>query len=202
MLWQKRETGLILSLMKVYREVEGKIIPEAKFQVIVNNFNYYLVTITVYADGMIDCWGLVSFNTFKEYLATDWVVLDLPPDTDLHIEGLGQVEIKVFIPEKTTEDFLKEIEDCIVYLNGGKDRCDLCIDQFKEYLVNPSQNNLQKLKVLYDDVPSHKKVMFEIARQKDQLIKLMEENTYFTKEERQYILSDYYDENWNLNDLK
>ena len=38
-----------------------------------NGGTYFLTDLKVYADGMIDCWGLVDFTTFRQKVASGWV---------------------------------------------------------------------------------------------------------------------------------
>lgn len=52
----------------VYRIEDGEIIyGESRF-VFVKNLGYYLTEIKIYADGMIDCWGLMDIDELKEKL--------------------------------------------------------------------------------------------------------------------------------------
>src|SRR5262245_58553150 len=47
----------------------GKAIPA-----FIHNFSYHLVTVDVYADGAINCWGFVDLPLFRGKLAQGWVV--------------------------------------------------------------------------------------------------------------------------------
>ena len=62
------------------------------------------------------------------------------------------------------------------------------------YLQQGDSDSLKALKELYDDLPSHRRVLFEIAYYKDPLVELMETNQIQSKLVRQGILEDYFDE--------
>ncbi|MEU3561851.1 hypothetical protein [Kitasatospora sp. NPDC006786] len=38
-----------------------------------NGGNYFLTDLLIYADGLIDCWGLVTVEEFAEELRSGWV---------------------------------------------------------------------------------------------------------------------------------
>lgn len=38
-----------------------------------NGATYYLSDLKVYADGLIDCWGLVDVDGFREKVGQGWV---------------------------------------------------------------------------------------------------------------------------------
>ena len=69
---------------------------------------------------MIRCWELMSFTEFKEKLKSGWIRISLPSDSELHIHNFGTLNFKEFLPAKTNEDFIKEIEDAVTELNSGK----------------------------------------------------------------------------------
>ena len=187
---------------KIYRESNGVKIYGKVFHGIVKNGMYFLAEITVFSDGMIRCWGLMDLKTFKEKLKSGWIRLTLPEDSELRIHNLGVVQAKEFLPEKTNEDFVKEIEDTILELNGGKGRGWKCFDFFKNYLLKDTEQNYLELKKLYEDLPSHKKILFEGVEYKDPLIQLMKTGEKFSSEERKSMLYDYFEEEWNESDFE
>ncbi|HAS42476.1 MAG TPA: hypothetical protein DCS93_18500 [Microscillaceae bacterium] len=185
-----------------YREVNGKKVRGKAFEVIVHNFHYYLTKLIVYADGQIACWGLMSFAEFKQKLYDDWICLDMPDNSKLHISNLGQIEVKQLVPEKTKEDFIKEIEDTILELNNKPNRITKCINSFKSYLLDVSTSNFEILKSQFEDLPSHQRVLFEISDSKDPLLKLMQTKSSFTLEERKMMLRDYFENEWDECDFQ
>ena len=185
----------------VYRTVNDKQIAGKTFYAIVKNGHYFFSNLIVYADGLIWCWELMDLSTLKEKLQSGWIRINLPKDGELHIGGLGRISYHELIPEKTNEDFIKEIEDAITELNGGEDRISLCINAFKNYLLNDSEENFLKLERLFADLPSNKKVLFEYVDYKDPLVELMSSNIKFTNNQRKFMLNDYFEDEWNKNEF-
>jgi hypothetical protein len=182
---------------RIFRESKGEKIYGEVFYGIVKNGMYFFAEITVFSDGMIRCWELMDFNTFKKKLKSGWIRINLPKDSELRIHNFGVVNAKEFLPEKTDEDFIKEIEDSITELNGGKGRCRKCIDLFKNYLLKDTEQNYLDLKNKFEDLPSHKRVLFEYVDYKDPLVGLMEKKEKFSPEQRKFMLNDYFEEEWN-----
>ena len=46
-----------------------------------NGGTYFLTDLLIYADGMVDCWGLETLEGFAGKLASGWVATDLPEET-------------------------------------------------------------------------------------------------------------------------
>jgi len=184
---------------KIYRESDGEKIYGEVFYGFVNNFNYYFTEITVFSDGMIRCWELMNLSEFKKKLNSGWIKINLPTDSEFHIHSLGTIKLSEFIPAKTNEDFIKEIEDTIIELSGGKGRRTKCVELFKQYLLNDNKQNYLKLKKGFIDLPSHQKLLFEMVDYKDPLIEMMEKENEekFTQEQRKFMLNDYFYEDWN-----
>ena len=57
------------------------------------NGSYFLTDLTIYEDGDIDCWGIVSFEEFLQKVEQGWVTVELPESDNLEISihGLGEV---------------------------------------------------------------------------------------------------------------
>jgi hypothetical protein len=187
---------------KLYRYQKGKRIKGIGFPAIVNNFNFYLTTLVVYADGLIDCWGLMDFNEFKRKLNSGWIRINLPPGSKLHILNLGVVSSTEFQQEKNNEDFIKEIQDCILELNGEESERQKCIRLFKSYLLTNSPQFLKELKTTFNNLPQHKRVLFDYAEEKDSLFILMKSSGKLSVEERKSILRDYFENNWDKSEFK
>jgi len=158
---------------------------------IIDNSNYYLIDVIVYQDGSIFCWELIHLESFKERLESGKILITLPNDAKLHLEGWGIIEVKEFNNFKTNSDFVKEIEDVICELNDRKTRAEICRETFKEYLLNPNSKNYLHLKIAYEDLPSHQKVIMDYVDYKDPIVGMFERNETFTEMQRKEML-DYY----------
>lgn len=55
----------------------------------IHNGRYYLVNLPVFADGVVDCWGLVDLAGFRAKLDEGWVVTGVPDGRQLSVHGLG-----------------------------------------------------------------------------------------------------------------
>lgn len=145
---------------------------------------------------------MMDFEEFKQKLNSGWIRVDIPENQELHIQGLGSVNYNEFLPEKTVEGFIKEVEDAIIELGGGKGRVTLCMEAFKVYLLDDCSTNFKQLKASFKEVPEHKNVIFEYIDYKDPLIQLMKTGVAFSIEERRYLLKDYFEDEWEEKDLK
>jgi hypothetical protein len=174
------------------KEIKGRAFPA-----IIHNGRYFLTEIVVYEDGLIDCWRPpATVNEFQKLLDEGWVRLDVPENSVVDVHNLGLMGVVKLIPSKTNEDFLKEVEDAINELNERKGRRGVCMEMFKEWLIEPIDINFGNLKRAYDDVPSHQKVMLEYVDYKDPLVKLMNEPEPFSEEDRISLLNEYFEGEW------
>ena len=64
---------------RTWRNVDGERIEGTwRHAFIRNGGNYFLTDLLIYADGMVDCWGLETLEGFADKLASGWVATDLP----------------------------------------------------------------------------------------------------------------------------
>ncbi|WP_299435622.1 hypothetical protein [uncultured Aquimarina sp.] len=176
---------------KIYIEKEGKKVYGERLPVIIHNNGYYLSNITVFEDGFIDCWGLKDLAQIESEIKSGRLLQNIPDDVELEC-SLGTIKSSKFIPKKSNEDFIKEIEDLINALNNRGTRRITCENSFKNYLIEPSELNLKSLTDAYNDLPSHQKVIFEYIDQKDPLCNLMNGREEFTLAYRKSILKHYF----------
>ncbi|MDH7447607.1 DUF7638 domain-containing protein [Aquimarina sp. 2201CG14-23] len=176
---------------KLYIEKNGKKIFGKKLPVIINNNGYYLSYITIFEDGCIDCWGLKDIDQIKSEITSGKLLQTIPDHVELEC-SLGTIKSSGFIPEKSNEDFIKEIEDIINELNNRDNRRIVCEKSFKKYLIEPSESNLKSLTDAYHDLPAHQKVIFEYIDEKDPLCNLMNGSEEFTLTYRKSVLKHYF----------
>jgi len=121
----------------------------------IHNGQFFLTHISIYADGMVDCWGLVDFATFKEKVRSGWVVTQLPEGADVSVSFLAKFkakEVRCFI---APEDFILEVADEIERLNGRPTTESQCLEAWKVYQNNPSPQSIEILRSAYEAVPKH-----------------------------------------------
>lgn len=77
-------------LDRTYRIVDGERIEGSWRHIFIKNGRtYFLSALKVYADGLIDCWGLVDFTTFQQKVASGWVATTFPQDAQASAHHLG-----------------------------------------------------------------------------------------------------------------
>ena len=186
-----------------YRFTEtGEKIPGIRIPLIIDNFGYQLTEMIVYKDKII---SFIGGNTFEEilgYINSEYIVFELDYTKDIFVHNLGIIKCSNFRSIKSKEDLVKEIEDCIIGLNHGVTRSDKCRNLFKEYLLHDSDENFEPLRIAHDDLPMHKKAIFEDVDYKDPLITLMVNSIKFSKEQRIFMLNDYFEEEYNENNFQ
>lgn len=74
---------------RALREVKGVFIPA-----IIRNGHYFLIDMSIFEDGVVDCWENVDLALFKAKLRNNWVVPNIAEDETLNISMTGDVQIK------------------------------------------------------------------------------------------------------------
>lgn len=121
----------------------------------IHNGDYYLSEIKVYADGKIDCWELVDFDTFKKKVRSGWVVTQLPQGARVSISFVASFivnEVHSFIEP---EEFIKEVAEEIEELNGRPTAADKCRAAYKAFLNMQTEVAKELLKRAYESIPKH-----------------------------------------------
>jgi hypothetical protein len=109
--------NLTLKSNITFRIVDDQQVLGAFLTVFIHNGDYHLTKIAVYADGMIDCWGLVDFNEFVRKVRSGWIVTTLPEEAKVSVSQITSFtanEILYSVPES---EFIKEVLDTIEELN-------------------------------------------------------------------------------------
>ncbi|MGN5392477.1 NADAR family protein [Streptomyces sp. JL7001] len=118
-----------------YRTVDGVRIPGTWRHVFVRNGRYFLTDLRIYADGLVDCWGLVTLEEFEEKLRSGWVATDLPDGAPAAAHGVARWKLSEPRSQLTPELLLAEVKDTIDQLNDRPDstgRCLAAVDAFLE----------------------------------------------------------------------
>ena len=177
--------NLTLKRNITFRFVDDQQILGAFLTVFIHNGAYHLTKIAVYADGMIDCWGLVDFNEFVRKVNSGWVVTTLPEGADVSVSkitGFTANKILFSVPES---EFIKEVLDTIEELNERPSSLALFVQASKNYWNEPNEENQRLMHEAFEKVPHHRKKFVTNTR----------DRRYFKE---QGIKS--YDTVWELND--
>lgn len=99
------------------RIVEGKAVPGVCFPAFIHNFNYYLTSIVAYKDRVVDCWGLVTFEDFKEKVRSGWVVTSISEGAFVDIHNVARFTVSGISVMGPEEEFIKDVASAIEELN-------------------------------------------------------------------------------------
>jgi hypothetical protein len=120
-----------------------------------NGGTYFLTEIKIYKDGMIDCWGLVNFEEFKQKVLQGWVVTTLPNNAEVSVSFLANfkaAEVQACVKE---DEFIKEVADEIERLNERPTSSCKCMKAYLHFQSEQSEEARQFLKETYEAVPEH-----------------------------------------------
>jgi hypothetical protein len=124
----------------------------------IHNGDYYLTDIGIYQDGMIDCWGLVDFEEFKQKVRSGWVVTQPPKKARISVSFLASftaIHASYWIKP---EEFIKEVADAIEELNGRPITSDRCREVWAMYEASPSEATAAELRLAYEEIPEHNRM--------------------------------------------
>jgi len=142
--------------MDIYKKEDGKIIVGKSVPAFICNGGvHFLTSIGIYQDGILDCWGKITFDEFKEKVASGWIKTSVKEGKDIYLTPLGKVKGGAFYQAVQEDEFIKEVSDIIEELNGRKTTSEICRAELKAYLDNQSEENREKLKIAYENIPEH-----------------------------------------------
>src|SRR5579872_4240187 len=84
----------------------------------IHNGPYFLTHLSIYQDGMIDCWELVDFEEFKRKVRSGWVVTRPPEGAEVHVSLLAAFKACDAYYWVEPRELVKEVADEIEALNG------------------------------------------------------------------------------------
>jgi predicted NAD-dependent protein-ADP-ribosyltransferase YbiA (DUF1768 family) len=119
-----------------------------------NGPTYFLTDLKIYADGMIDCWGLVDIDEFRDKLRTGWVATTLTEDIPFsahHLASWRATEAQCI----NGDTLLAEVIDTIARLQGTPTSVERFGDALTTFLADGSESNRSLLRDAYADVPEH-----------------------------------------------
>ncbi|MGW1466353.1 NADAR family protein [Streptomyces sp. NPDC002308] len=141
---------------RTWRDVDGERIEGTwRHAFIRNGSRYFLTDLLIYADGMVDCWGLETLDGFAGKLASGWVATDLPEGARASAHHLASWKFAEPRTGLTPEMLLGEVRDDIDNLNGRPDstrRCLAAVDVFRQ---QPTEANRTAVREAYDAIPEH-----------------------------------------------
>ena len=155
----------------IYKELkkdENDIFPEKINGNSINLFykigkEYALVKVNAFADHTIQLSRLESpidltLEEFEKYIEQKDILTEIPLNSDVTIYGLGDFKVTNNLYVTSIEDKLLEIKDILGKLNGQPSTIEICRENHKAYINNPTIENKNKLKASYENIPIHQRI--------------------------------------------
>lgn len=122
---------------------------------------YWLANFYIYSNGSILIDGIGNSLTFKnktelESLLKDGIIAtEIPDNSVIIIQSLGEIKIAKTLYCADVYEKFSEIDDIINRLNGNPTSSDECWKMYEEYTKNPTEENKDNLKKMYEKIPTH-----------------------------------------------
>jgi predicted NAD-dependent protein-ADP-ribosyltransferase YbiA (DUF1768 family) len=138
-----------------FRVVDGEKIPGTIRKAFIRNGRYYLADLVIYADGLIDCWGLVDLAEFEEKLRSGWIATTLEEGAVASVHHVARWKFSEARSLVTPAMLLGEVRDEIDRLNGRRDSRGRCRAVVDAYIADRTDERRQQLLDAYLAVPEH-----------------------------------------------
>ncbi|MFI9004703.1 NADAR family protein [Streptomyces sp. NPDC053541] len=137
-----------------HRTADGVRIPGTwRHAFICNGGTYFLTDLFIYADGLVDCWELVTLDEFEKKLRSGWVATSLPDGGSASAHHLGWWTFREPDSWLTPELLLAEVRDTIDELNGRPDSTGRCLAAVDVFLAERTEENRSAARAAYLAIP-------------------------------------------------
>ncbi len=136
-----------------YRTADGIRVPGTWRHVFIRNGGYHLTDLFIYADGLIDCWGLVTLEEFEEKVRGGKVATELPEGAEASAFGLAGWKFGEPRTWLTPETLVAEIRDTIDRLNGRPDSTGRCLAAVDAFLADRTEEKRAAARDAYLAIP-------------------------------------------------
>jgi len=143
---------------RTYRIVDGARIEGTWRPAFIRNGDYYLTDLLIYADGKVDCWGLVGFEEFCAKVRDGWVATTIAPGARASAHMLASWHMADPVSWVTAEQLIAEVRDEIERLRGEPTSEDRCLAALRRYLAKPGPARLGELRSAYLAVPERVRI--------------------------------------------
>ncbi|MEJ8632648.1 NADAR family protein [Streptomyces sp. MS2.AVA.5] len=140
-----------------YRTADGVRIPGTWRHAFIRNGPYFLTDLFIYADGLIDCWGLVTIEEFEEKLRSGWVATTLPDGAEASAHGLAHWKFSEPRSRLTPELLVAEVRDTIDQLNERPDSTGRCLSAVDAFLADRTEENRAAARVAFLAIPASRR---------------------------------------------
>ena len=136
-----------------YRMVDGIRVPGTWRHAFIRNGDYFLTDLFIYADGLVDCWGLVTLEQFEQKLRSGWVATELPDGAQASAHDLAAWKFSEPRTWLTPELLLAEVRDTVDQLNGRPDSTDRCLAAVDAFLADRTEEKRAAVMETYLAIP-------------------------------------------------
>ncbi|WP_406182389.1 NADAR family protein [Streptomyces canus] len=144
---------------RTWRNVDGERIEGTwRHAFIRNGATYFLTDLLIYADGMVDCWGLVTLEEFAGKLESGWVATDLADGAQASAHHLASWRFTEPHMWLSPEMLLGEVRDDIDELNGRPDSTARCLAALGAFRGQPTEEHRAALREAYEAIPEHLRI--------------------------------------------
>lgn len=151
----------------------------------------------VLEDGRFYCADVVLTKGELETALDNGKLAVTPPvGSRVALPRLGYYTVdKAFSPVYDRAGWLQALSRICASLPQPTTTGDQCAAYFKEYLIEATAANLERLHQEFKKLPADGQLLFEFS-EKDALYRLMQSGKHLDRAERQYILNDYFEDAW------
>ncbi|MFJ5711529.1 MULTISPECIES: NADAR family protein [unclassified Streptomyces] len=137
-----------------HRMADGVRVPGTwRHAFICNGGTYFLTDLFIYADGIVDCWDLVTLDEFEKKLRSGWVATSLPDGGSASAHHLGWWTFGEPDTWLTPELLLAEVRDTVDELNGRPDSTGRCLAAVDVFLADRTEENRSAARAAYLAIP-------------------------------------------------
>ncbi|MGB3442608.1 MAG: NADAR family protein [Actinophytocola sp.] len=141
---------------RTFREVDGERVEGTWRPVFIRNGGtYFLTSLKIYADGVIDCWEHVTLDEFAVKVRTGWVATTLPDGARAsahHVATWNFANPMTWVDE---DGLIGEVADEIDRLAGRPDSTGRCLAAADVYRHDRTEANRAALEAAYLAIPEH-----------------------------------------------
>ncbi|MFB8202776.1 NADAR family protein [Kitasatospora purpeofusca] len=137
-----------------HRTADGVRIPGTWRHAFIHNGDHHFLTdLFIYADGLVDCWELVTVEEFEEKLRTGRVATSLPEGGKASADRLAEWKFSEPQSWLTPELLVAEVRDTIDQLNGRPDSTGRCLAAVDAFFAERTEQNLAAVRAAFLAVP-------------------------------------------------
>ncbi|GEM_PF-5917575 len=180
----------------VYRNDDGQVIKGYKFNVLVKDGDYFLTDLTIYADGLIYCLGLIDLLKLKELLYSGKLALKLPVNSRILIPNIGYViSLETDFSGYSDDRFIEIIQEKIKELKVEINSRAIVFQRFKECLLESNDFNIESLKSSWGLLSEEDKLTFD-SNYFDPIKELIKTKEIWSSGKRESLLKEYFEGEW------